>query len=49
MIDGQIAVLGIALREGCTLEMGLLETPLAALPQKDGRTHLFLELSIAAF
>lgn len=49
MIDGQNAALGIALREGCTLELGLLEAPLAALPQKDGRTHLFLELSIAAF
>lgn len=49
MINGQNTALIIALREGCTLEMGLLEAPLAALPQKDGRTHLFLELSIASF
>ena len=49
MIDGQNAALGIALRKGCTLEMGLLETPLTALPQKNGKTRLFLELSIAAF
>lgn len=49
MIDGQKAALDIALREGCTLEMGLLETSIAALPQKDGRINLLLELSIAAF
>ena len=49
MIDGQNTALGIALRESCTLEMGLLEVPLTALPQKDGKTHLFFELSFSAF
>lgn len=49
MINGQNAALDLALREGATLEMGLLESPLAAPPQKDGGQRLFLELLFAAF
>lgn len=49
LINGQNTALDLALREGATLEMGLLETPLAAAPQKDGGQRLFLELLFAAF
>lgn len=46
MIDGQNAALTLALHNGGTLEMGLLETPLTVLRQEDGRKYLFLEITI---
>lgn len=49
MIEGQRAALRIALREGCTLKMGMLETAIASLPQKNGAIQLLLEASFAMF
>lgn len=45
MIAGQNAAFDLALHQGFSSEMGLLQVPLAALAQEDGRTYLFSELS----
>lgn len=45
MIAGQNAAFTLALREGFSSKMGLLQVPLVALAQEDGRTYLFSELS----